>query len=48
MRLSTTREMYDNLLDLEIETTKKERQEILNSLYKENDLTGRPTEQNTE
>lgn len=38
MRLSTTREMYDNLLNLEIETTKKERQEILNSLYKENDF----------
>lgn len=38
MRLSTIREMYDNLLDLEIETTKEERQELLDSLYKENDF----------
>lgn len=38
MRLSTIREMYDNLLDLEIETSKEERQELLNSLYKENDF----------
>ena len=38
MRLSTTREMYDNLLDLEIETSKEERQELLNSLYRENDF----------
>jgi hypothetical protein len=38
MRLSTIREMYDNLLDLEIETTKEERHELLNSLYTENDF----------
>ncbi len=38
MKLSTIREMYDNLLDLEIETSKEERQELLNSLYKENDF----------
>tara|TARA_R110000803_G_scaffold198484_2_gene262238 strand:+ start:240 stop:623 length:384 start_codon:yes stop_codon:yes gene_type:complete len=38
MKLSTIREMYDNLLDLEIETTKEERHELLNSLYKESDF----------
>ncbi len=38
MKLSTIREMYDNLLDLEIETTKEERHELLNSLYRENDF----------
>ena len=38
MRLSTIREMYDNLLDLEIKTTKEERHELLKSLYKESDF----------
>ena len=38
MRLNTNREMYYNLLDLEIETTKEERHELLNSLYKESDF----------
>ena len=38
MRLSTIREMYDNLLDLEIETTKEERKELLDSLNAENDF----------
>mgnify|MGYP001594903245 FL=1 len=38
MRLSTIREMYDNLLDLDIETTKEERQELLDGLNAENDF----------
>jgi hypothetical protein len=38
MRLSTIREMYDNLLDLEIEATKEERHELLNSLYTDNEF----------
>lgn len=38
MKLSTIREMYDNLLDLDIETTKEERQELLDSLNEENDF----------
>lgn len=33
MRLSTIREMYDNLLDLDIETTKEQRRELLKKLY---------------
>jgi|SaaInlStandDraft_1057018.scaffolds.fasta_scaffold00360_34 hypothetical protein len=38
MKLSTIREMYDNLLDLDIETTKEERHELLNSINAENDF----------
>ena len=33
MRLSTIRKMYDNLLDLDIETTKEQRRELLKKLY---------------
>lgn len=38
MRYSTIKEMYDNLLDLDIEATKEERKELLELLENENDF----------
>jgi len=39
MNYSTIKEMYDNLLDLDIETTKEERSELFDLLDTQNDFT---------
>ena len=39
MNYSTIKEMYDNLLDLDIETTKDERSELFSKLEMEDDFT---------